>query len=153
MKKNTVQVALLGLGALSLSACATVTRGTRQHFYAMSEPPGATVTMTNGTQCTTPCDIKLKRKNEFQATFALAGYKSKTVAISSDVHGGGRTAVAGNLIAGGLIGGILDATNGSMNDLRPNPLKVVMAAETSAEESRVVDADRPKSGKKSKTAK
>jgi hypothetical protein len=97
--------------------------------------------------------MKLKRKDEFQATFALPGYKSKTVSITSDVHGGGVTAVAGNALVGGLIGGVVDASNGSMKDLRPNPLKVVMAADGSADESRVVEADKPKSGKKAKTAK
>jgi hypothetical protein len=35
-------------------------------------------------------------------------------------------AAAGNIIAGGIIGGIVDGTNGSTNDLTPNPLVVTL---------------------------
>jgi hypothetical protein len=32
--------------------------------------------------------------------------------------------MAGNVLVGGIIGAVIDGTNGSMNELRPNPLKV-----------------------------
>ena len=65
----------LVLGALiSLSACATVTRGTKQEFYILSEPSGGKVTATNGVHCTTPCKVKIKRKTEFKATITKPGY-------------------------------------------------------------------------------
>ncbi len=130
--------------ALSLSACATVTRGTKQQFYIMSEPDGAAVTMTNGQTCTTPCQMKLKRKTEFELTVSKDGYKSITVPIESSVRGGGAVGVAGNVIVGGGIGIVIDATNGSMNDLRPNPLKVVLAGNESADASKVVPTQKPK---------
>jgi hypothetical protein len=80
----------------------------------------------------------------------MPGYKSKTVKIESKMAGGGAVAGAGNILAGGVIGGILDGSNGSMKDLKPNPLKVILAAEGSANESQVVAADKPKAAKKSK---
>ncbi len=106
--------------------------------------------MTNGQNCVTPCQIKLKRKNEFDATLTLAGFKSLTAHITSDVHGGGVAGAAGNILVGGIIGGVIDGTNGSMNDLRPNPLKVVFAANGSADESRIVEAEKPKKVKAKK---
>ena len=124
---SVLRAAMIGVCVVALSACATVTRGTKQQFYVSSLPSGAKVSMTNGQICTTPCKIKLKRKHEFDTTVALAGYKSLTAHISSDVHGGGVAGAAGNILIGGLIGGVVDATNGSLNDLRPNPLHVVFA--------------------------
>ena len=43
-----------------------------------------------------------------------------------------------------MIGIFVDGSNGSMNDLRPNPLKWALAAEGSADETKVVPADKPK---------
>jgi PEGA domain len=150
MMKKWGAVSLTLVCGLSLSACATVTRGTNENFFVLSEPDGADVSMTNGQTCKTPCTVKLKRKSEFDVTVSMPGYKSKTVKIESKMAGGGAVAGAGNLLAGGVIGGILDGSNGSMKDLKPNPLKVILAAEGSANESQVVAADKPKAAKKSK---
>jgi hypothetical protein len=37
--------------------------------------------------------------------------------------------MAGNLLLGGIIGMAVDGTNGSMNDLTPNPMDVKLDAE------------------------
>ena len=42
-----------------------------------------------------------------------------TATVASGVSAGGGAAMAGNVILGGIIGGIVDGTNGSMNDLGP----------------------------------
>ena len=135
-------VALIAAG--SLTACASVTRGTKQKFYVLSEPSEAKVVLTTGQKCTTPCNFKLKRKTEFKATVTKAGYKPLTVDIESSTRGGGVAGVAGNILAGGIIGIFVDGSNGSMLDLRPNPLKVVLAVEGSNADSQVVKADKPK---------
>ena len=109
-----------------LSACATVTRGTRQTFNIDTTPTGAQVAMSNGENCVTPCKLKLKRRPGFSATFTKEGYQTQTVKVDSELHGGGAAAGAGNLLLGGVIGGIVDGTNGSLNSLSPNPLKVTM---------------------------
>ena len=54
------------------------------------------------------------------------GYKTVTTAVVSSIAGGGGAAMAGNVLLGGIIGGAVDASNGSMNELTPNPLHIVM---------------------------
>lgn len=116
--------------ALSLSACATVTRGTSQKFAIESSPTAAEVTLSNGQQCVTPCKMKLKRKPGFTATVKKPGYQTQTVTVESKLGGGGVVAGAGNVLLGGVVGGIVDGTNGSMNNLTPNPLVVTLVPET-----------------------
>jgi len=112
--------------SMLLAGCATVTRGTRQTFKIQSSPEGAKVELSNGETCVTPCVLKLKRRPGFSATFSKDGYETKTVKVDSEVHGGGVAAGAGNLILGGIVGGIVDGTNGSLNSLSPNPLNVTL---------------------------
>lgn len=117
---------LAGL-ALSLPACATITRGTTQQFTVESTPPGARVSTSNGFECvSTPCTFRMPRKDPFRVTVALDGYVTQTVEVTSSVSGAGGTAMAGNILVGGLIGGAVDATSGAMNDLKPNPLVVTL---------------------------
>lgn len=117
---------LAGL-ALSLPACATITRGTTQQFTVESTPPGARVSTSNGFDCvSTPCTFRMPRKDPFRVTVALDGYVTQTVEVTSSVSGAGGTAMAGNILVGGLIGGAVDATSGAMNDLKPNPLVVTL---------------------------
>jgi hypothetical protein len=52
------------------------------------------------------------------------GYEPVRATVTSGVSGGGGAAMAGNVLVGGIIGAVIDGTNGSMNELRPNPLKV-----------------------------
>jgi len=114
------------LVASSLSACATVTRGTRQKFEITSVPPAADVSLSTGQTCTTPCHLKLKRKTEFTAHVSKEGYQPVDVPVIPKMHSGGGAALAGNIVAGGIIGGIVDGTNGSLLDLTPNPLAVTL---------------------------
>lgn len=119
---------VLAAGVL-VSGCATITRGTSQKFNIESTPAQAEVTLSNGQQCITPCKLKLKRKPGFTATVKKPGYKTQTVTVDSKLGGGGIVAGAGNVILGGVVGGIVDGTNGSMNNLSPNPLQVTLVPE------------------------
>jgi len=121
-------LSLLGVVAVSLllPACATVTRGTSQKFKIESSPSEAQVSLSTGQNCVTPCKLKLKRKPGFVATFKKDGYQSQDVTVESKLGGGGLVAGAGNVLLGGVIGGIVDGTNGSMNNLSPSPLTVTL---------------------------
>lgn len=116
----------LAAACVSLSACATVTRGTRQTFKIDSTPTEAKVELSIGETCVTPCVLKLKRRPGFTATFTKEGFESQTVKVDSELQGGGVAAGAGNLLLGGIVGGIVDGSNGSMNSLSPNPLTVTL---------------------------
>ncbi len=118
--------------ALALSACATVTRGTHESWTVTSDPVGATVTASNGFACdATPCTFTMPRTPGFVVTVSKPGYKTATVTVDSHVHGNGKAAMAGNVLVGGIIGGIVDANNGALDDLLPNPLNVTLEKDTS----------------------
>lgn len=121
-----------GLAAvcMMLPACATVTRGTSQTYNIQSTPTQAEVTLSSGQQCVTPCQLKLKRRPGFTATVKKPGYQTQTLTVDSKLGGGGAVAGAGNLLLGGIIGGMVDGTNGSMNNLTPNPLQVTLLPDT-----------------------
>lgn len=115
--------------SLVLSNCATITRGTTEAFTITSDPTGADIRISNGLACETPCALEIKRRPGFVVTVTKEGYKTVTTSVVSSISGGGGTAMAGNVLLGGIIGAGVDASNGSMNELSPNPLHVVMEVE------------------------
>jgi len=135
--KAGVRLAVIAVAAMNVAACATVTRGTKQDFRVESTPPNARVSTSHGYTCTTPCTLKLPRKDEFEITLSLDGYKPFRTHIGNEISGGGAAGLAGNVIVGGVIGIGVDAVTGASLDLRPNPLVVEMAPVDSAEESRI----------------
>lgn len=116
------------LVATSLSACATVTRGTKQKYEITSEPSEANVALSIGEKCVTPCKLKLKRKEAFVATVSKDGYETQQVNVQSKFSGGGAAAGAGNILLGGFIGAGVDASSGALNNLDPSPLKITLKA-------------------------
>lgn len=135
-------LALVGV-ALSLPACATITRGSSQEFTVESTPPGARVSTSNGFQCdATPCTFRMPRKDEFRATVSMEGYVSQEHDIQSGISGGGAAGLAGNVIFGGIIGGVVDASSGAMNDLTPNPLVVTLRTPVEEAAWRAGEAER-----------
>jgi hypothetical protein len=133
--------ALAGL-AFVLSGCATVINGTSQDFALDSDPQGAQVTLTNGYSCVTPCQVELKRKNDIRADFTRDGYEPAYVLIQSRTGG----AMAGNLLLGGVIGGVVDASNGATNYLFPEPLSVRLARLGSEQDAVLLDKEGAVSG-------
>ena len=130
--------------AVATAACATVTRGTTEAFVVETVPAGAKVTTSLGLSCDpTPCAIpKVKREAEFTATITKEGYKTSKHNITHQMSGGGGAGMAGNVILGGGIGALVDANNGSTQELVPNPLKVTLEPleEKGSSRSQVEDA-------------
>ncbi|MFK4794669.1 hypothetical protein [Sphingobium sp. ZW T5_29] len=121
--------------AVALSGCATVMNGTKVDYSSDTKPGGATVTFTDGSQCTTPCTLEFKRKNDQRADITLPGYKPTYVLIQSKLGGGS----FGNILLGGGIGAVVDGTNGASNRLYPRPLIVQLAPEGSDQEPMLLD--------------
>lgn len=120
MTKSVTALALLA-AALSVSACATVTRGSTEDVQFISTPPGATLKTTNGYNCITPCTIKIDRRDTFTATFELDG-EMRQVFVDTVVAGEGVAAGAGNILVGGIIGAGVDVATGAGLDHSPNPV-------------------------------
>lgn len=105
----------------ALSSCASVSRGTTEMVTIQSMPSGAAVKTDIGLSCpSTPCQIKAPRNKAFTATATL-GKKTGSVKVDTVTSNEGNNAMAGNIIAGGLIGAAVDAGNGANKDHRPNP--------------------------------
>lgn len=136
-------VAACGVAAacLFLPACATVTRGTSQKFNIETSPSEAKVSLSTGQECTSPCKLKVKRKNGFVVTATKDGYEKATATVQSKVRTGGAVGAAGNVLLGGAIGILVDAKNGSMNDLTPNPLLLELKPVASASAAAPVAAE------------
>ncbi len=126
---------VVALVATSLSGCATVVHGANDDLKFRSSPSGATVQITNGQSCTTPCKIKVKRKYDLRADYVLEGYKPTYVLVQSKMSG----AAVGNLLLGGIIGGVVDGSNGASNRLVPSPVNVKLAAVNSSDEAQLLD--------------
>lgn len=135
--KVSMRLCGVAVATLLLPACATVTRGTKQDFVIESTPAKAEVALSTGQKCTTPCKLKLKRKDGFTATFTKAGYQPVNAEVKSKLATGGAAAGAGNVLIGGVIGAVVDGSNGSLNDLKPNPLKVELVAAVAAADAAV----------------
>ena len=122
-------------GSIGLSGCATVMHGPNQTLELGSAPPGATVKLSNGTTCVTPCKMDLPRRHDLRADFSMAGYRPAYVLVQSKMGG----ATFGNLLAGGIIGAVVDSTNGASNKLTPNPLTVRLVADGQTGQEMLID--------------
>lgn len=113
--------------ALTLGACATVTRGTTNSITVNSEPAGAQAVTSNGLTCpSTPCTWDVNRKQEFIVTFTKDGYEDLQVPVATRLAGAGAAGFAGNVLVGGLIGMGVDAATGSTLEHYPNPVMGVL---------------------------
>ena len=121
------------VASISLSACATVTKGSNDTVKMTSVPSEASVVFEDTAQklqparCQTPCEIEMNRKRSYLATVSKAGYEDYVVVMEPKLSASGGTAMAGNLLLGGIIGAGVDAATGASKDLTPNNLEVTLA--------------------------
>jgi len=121
------------LVGLALSGCATVTRGTTENLCVQSEPEGASVELSSGQICKTPCNLELKRKNDYTLYVHKEGFQDTEIQVESKVAGAGAAGMAGNVLIGGIIGAGVDAFSGATNSLKPNPVHVHLVVRNPAE--------------------
>ena len=116
-----------GLGLFwSLTGCATIINGTTQEIAITSSPEGASVQVDQW-RGTTPTMVELSRKRSHLGQIEKPGYLSEIVKLERVVSG----AVAGNIIAGGLIGWGADAASGGQYRLVPDSVHVALRPDSS----------------------
>jgi len=117
---------------LAIIGCASIVSGTKQKIAISSTPTGAKVKIerTGATQTKVvewegeaPATVSLKRKYEYLVTASLNGYKTAEVSLEHGSNGW----VWGNLVFGGIIGLIVDFSNGAAKKLKPNELSITLA--------------------------
>ena len=129
-KARVMAIAML---AFSMSACATVERGSNDEWRVITDPSGARVETSNGHFCAaTPCEIRMARRSTFIATVTLPGYKTETYVVKNRLSGEGAMNAAGNVLIGGIIGLGVDAFSGAALDLDPNPLHLILERDETA---------------------
>lgn len=141
---KTYQILSIVFAAACLSNCASITRGTTDSLVIKSNPDQADIRVTridtpltkkelasnpnDGQAITgkTPATFKLQRKGEYNIQLSKTGYKSIETRVTNHISGMGGTAMAGNIIIGGLIGVGVDSVSGATKDLTPNPVEVTL---------------------------
>ncbi|MBI5769360.1 MAG: PEGA domain-containing protein [Verrucomicrobia bacterium] len=111
--------ALVGASMLA-SGCASIVKGTTQEIPIASEPAGARVSVDGNPAGTTPTKAVLSRKQNHMVTLEKEGYETENVAVTKSIGG----AVAGNIIAGGLVGWGVDAMTGAQYNLHPETVNI-----------------------------
>jgi hypothetical protein len=126
MTSRFIAFALVALAAFQLSACASIVKGSSASV-AVTTPPvqGATCALSSpeGTwQLTSPASITIPRsKHDVQVRCTKEGYQEAAAVIPSSFEGW----TLGNIILGGVVGVVVDASTGAMNDY-PNAFQVPM---------------------------
>ncbi len=116
--KVWICVTALFIGAMS--GCSTIINGTTQDVSVSSDPPGARVTADGNSVGVTPVVLDLKRKDNHIITVSMEGFHTEQIAVTKVLSG----AVAGNILAGGLIGWGVDAASGAQYKLKPDTIAV-----------------------------
>jgi len=126
IKLKTISYSALLIASILLTGCGTIVRGTKDVLVIESEPSGANVKLSTGLQGSTPATFEVSRKHDLVVTISKDGYETVNVNVVPKVVGSGSAAMAGNVLLGGVIGAAVDVGTGSMYDLKPNPVHVVL---------------------------
>lgn len=139
MKKITTSVVVAML-CLFLSGCASIIHGTTQAVDFGSQPAGARISIDGREVGVTPKTVDLRRKGrtkeeakpkqEYAIRIEMEGYMPYEMKIKRELDAW----FFGNLIFGGLIGIIIDASNGAMYKLTPDQIIAQMGRVTAMNE-------------------
>lgn len=106
-----------------LSGCATIVNGTTQKIGVGSTPTGADVMIDNQQHIITPATIPLARDQSHSFVFKKEGYQDDSFVITSSTSGW----IWGNVLLGGLVGGVVDFASGGARKLSQDSVHVTLA--------------------------
>jgi len=98
------------------SGCATIITGKYQNVTVTSEPPGAKVRAETGEYIETPGCFNLQRNRDHVLVAQYPGCEQQQRHIKHGLQGW----FWGNILLGGIIGGVVDLASGSSDKLTPN---------------------------------
>lgn len=116
--KTIISVLTISLFLLFTQACGTIMQGTTQQVGISSNPSNASVTINGQNHGNTPMIIDLKRKDSHMVRIELDGYQPYESNLTRSTSGW----VWGNIVFGGLIGLVVDASAGGMYKLTPEQI-------------------------------
>ena len=128
---------------LLLGSCASVTRGTTAQVQIHSNPPEAQAKTSMGHVCITPCTLQFSRKDEFSVLLSKPGFHSVEIFVKTQLAGSGAAGFAGNVIVGGVVGMVVDASTGATLEHVPNPVSATLIPLKKGETPRVIRVEPP----------
>ena len=139
--KIILLVVFLAFSYLTLGGCATITNGTTQKIPLSTTPHGATAKNQDGVSCITPCDLKLKRKQDHIITISKEGFENQSVTCKHVLS----PAVLGYILLPlGLIGAVVDTASGSLYRLTPEAINLELKPVTAKLEKSGLPVDKLK---------
>lgn len=120
MKKEIIFVTVLIL--LITTSCATIVSGTKQNVKFSSNPSSATVFIDEVEMGKTPFEIRLSRTNEHSVMIKLDGYQTYETKLTKSFNAW----YLGNIVFGGIIGLVVDASTGAIYNLTPSEINAEM---------------------------
>lgn len=117
--------AVLGLGG-----CATLDHGTLDDVPVVTDPPGATVTSTTGTICTSPCTVSGPRRDSFGITIAKPGFATQTVTSEAKPDDAAVAAASALEATPDALGRLIDVRDGSFYTHVPKAVRVTLVPAT-----------------------
>lgn len=123
-----LQAFVIAFAIALTTGCATIIHGTTQTVDFRSDPSGANITIDGKEFGQTPKSIPLYRKGRlkgessmktsYAVQISMEGYEPYEVEVKRTLDGW----LFGNIIFGGIIGIIIDSSNGSMYRLKPDEI-------------------------------
>ncbi len=105
---------------IALNGCATIMHGTTQDIGITTDPSGADLLLDGELHYKSPAVKTMKRKEDHTLEISQEGYKREAV----EIKGALSLAVAGDFLAGGVIGYGIDAATGAQRRLVPEKVEV-----------------------------
>lgn len=122
-RSSTFLPAALALAVFG-TGCALIVNGKRQSLNINSTPAGAEVIIDGTSRGKSPVLMDLARDASHTVKIRLEGYQPFELTLQRKVSGW----VWGNILFGGLIGLIVDASTGAMYKLTPEQVSATLAA-------------------------
>jgi len=122
MVKRIAGAIALACAAALFAGCATIVHGTTQRVQIDSTPPGAEVAIDDSQHLVTPSTVNLARGSAHKLIFHKPGYQDATANLTSGFSGW----ILGNLIAGGVVGMAIDASDGAGRKLSSDSVNVAL---------------------------
>lgn len=126
--KNQIKIFGIFLSLFLMAGCASIIHGSMQNVDITSQPIGARIYIDGEDLGKTPHTVSLRRKGRakgdkskkdfYAVKIELDGYYPYELKIKREMDGW----FLGNLLFGGVIGVIIDASNGSMYKLTPDQI-------------------------------
>ncbi|MHC4174487.1 MAG: tetratricopeptide repeat protein [Planctomycetota bacterium] len=118
--------------AMCGSGCATIVSGKYQTIPVTSDPPGIKVRSSSGPYIITPGSFKLRRNEDHTLVAEYPGSEPQQRMLKHKLQGW----FWGNVLLGGIIGGVVDLSSGASDDLVPDKVHFDFTSTARAIESR-----------------